>query len=188
MFPNCFKFVLRFIQIKLNFHFMFAHVPMFHSGSQVARYSSGITGNFQSVLENWPQKFSRSDCPTRDIVRVAYPRARCPVRPARPASQAGKTGEESPALISLPGRPGFGGVQAKILTCWHKRSESWNIDMYCCKTLKIINKLMNFFLNNTLIFLNTAPTPKKIFLMTCRKHVAKVIKQLTCCSNITLAN
>ena len=29
----------------------------------------------------------------------------------------------------------------------------------------MINKLMNFFLNHTLISLNTAPTPKNIFLV-----------------------
>ena len=36
---------------------------------------------------------------------------------------------------------------------------------YCSKILQIINKLMNFVLNNALISLNTAPMPQNIFFM-----------------------
>ena len=37
--------------------------------------------------------------------------------------------------------------------------------------LEIINKLMNFFMNHGLISLNTAPTPRNIFLMIIEKHI-----------------
>ena len=42
---------------------------------------------------------------------------------------------------------------------------------YCCKILEIMNKLMNFFMNHGLIFLNTAPTPQNIVLMIVEKHI-----------------
>ena len=34
-----------------------------------------------------------------------------------------------------------------------------------------MNRLMNFFMNHSLIFLNTAPTPQNIILMIAEKHI-----------------
>ena len=66
------------------------------------------------------------------------------------------------------GGRGMLGSQPK---CWHTdtlkgsvgRVEIWS--KYCCKIRNKIYKLMNFFLNHTLISLNTAPMPQNIFLM-----------------------
>ena len=45
------------------------------------------------------------------------------------------------------------------------------LSKYCCRILEIMNKLMNFFMNHSLIFLNTAPTPQNIILMIVEKHI-----------------
>ena len=37
--------------------------------------------------------------------------------------------------------------------------------------LEVISKLMNFFLNNALISLNTDPTPQNIFLTIIERHI-----------------
>ena len=48
------------------------------------------------------------------------------------------------------------------------------LSKYCCKILEIMNKLMNFFMNHGLIFLNTAPTPQNIILMIVEKHIFRI--------------
>ena len=57
-----------------------------------------------------------------------------------------------------------------VLTLWRLRDGRLEtLSKYCCKILEIMNKLMNFFMNHGLIFLNTAPTPQNIFLMIIEK-------------------
>ena len=59
-----------------------------------------------------------------------------------------------------------------VLTLWRLRGGRLEtLSKYCCKILEIMNKLMNFFMNHGLIFLNTAPTPQNIVLMIVEKHI-----------------
>ena len=59
-----------------------------------------------------------------------------------------------------------------VQTLWRLRGGRLEtLSKYCCKILEIMNKLMNFFMNHGLIFLNTAPTPQNIVLMIVEKHI-----------------
>ena len=70
------------------------------------------------------------------------------------------------------GRWGITSQNDDMLTLW--REGVWRVETqskYCCKILKIINKLMNFFLNHIIISLNIAPSLQNIFLMIIENHI-----------------